>query len=110
MYAPPDLDDGEHMPSRIDPAFVLAIQADDMPIALKNGARHIDAGSSVFGPALDTTAWPTGVGPSTLESVGLDVVDGKVCSGVYAAGDVVAGKKRTMIEAVRSGLRVGQLV
>jgi len=110
VYTPPDLQAGEHMPSRVEPPFSFGIQTIDLSIPLSCGKGRIDAGSSVFGPPLDTTAWPSGVRSSTLESVGIEAVDGKVCPGVYAAGDVVAGKRRTMLEAVASGLRVGRMV
>ena len=110
VYTPPDLQASEHMPSRIDPPFSFGIQTVDLSIPLSCGKERIDAGSSVFGPPLDRTAWPTNARSSTLESVGIEAEDGKVCPGIYAAGDVVAGKRRTMLEAVASGLRVGRMV
>ncbi len=110
LYSPPDLFAGEHMPSQIDPAFVFGISTTGLSVALRVGNERIDAGSSVFGPALDTTAWPRNARQSTLESVGIDAVDGRVCPGVVAAGDVVAGKRRTVLEVVASGLRAGQMV
>jgi glycerol-3-phosphate dehydrogenase subunit B len=110
VYSPPDLQAGEHMPPQIDPTFSFAIQTPGMPIVLGWGSGRIDTGSSVFGPPLDTTAWPLGARPSTLESVGIEAPHGKVCSGIYAAGDVVAGKRRTMLDAVTAGLRAGRMV
>ncbi len=110
VYSPPDLLAGEHMPSRVEPSFSFAIQTPDMPISLGCGSGRIDAGSSVFGPALDTTAWPTDASASMLESVGIEAPGGKVCPGIYAAGDVVAGKRRTMLDAVVAGLRAGRMV
>lgn len=110
VYSPPELQAGEHIPPRIDPAFSFGIQTMDVAIALGCGSDRIDAGSSIFGPPLDTTAWPAGVRPSKLESVGIETVDGKVCPGVYAAGDIVAGKRRTVLDVVAAGLRVGRMV
>ena len=110
VYAPPDLLAGEHMPSKIEPAFAFGIPTTNLPIVLRVGHDHVDAGSSVFGPALDTTAWPINARASTLESVGIGTNNGRVCPGVMAAGDVVAGKRRTVLEAVASGLRAGHMV
>ena len=110
VYSPPDLLAGEDMPPRIEPSFSFAIQTPDLPLSLGCGSGRIDAGASVFGLELDTTAWPTGTRPSTLESVGIEASDGKVCPGIYAAGDVVAGKRRTMLDAVAAGLRAGRMV
>lgn len=110
VYSPPDLLAGEDTPPHIEPSFSFAIQTPDTPISLGCGSGRIDAGSSVFGPALDSTAWPTGGRPSTLESVGIEAPDGKVCPGICAAGDVVAGKRRTMLDAVTAGLRAGRMV
>lgn len=110
VYSPPDLLAGEHTPPRVDPAFSFAIQTPDVPITLGTGSVRIDAGSSIFGPSLDASAWPTGVRPSLLESVGIEAPDGKVCPGIYAAGDIVAGQRRTMLDAVAAGLRAGRLV
>jgi glycerol-3-phosphate dehydrogenase subunit B len=107
VYSPPDLRAGEDMPSEVASSFTLGLASDfPLPLAWKNGDR-LDAGSSVFGPPLDTTAWPEGTKPSTLESVGLEARNGQVCPGVYAAGDLVAGERRTILSAIASGLRAG---
>jgi hypothetical protein len=98
------------MPPQIKPAFSFGIQTNDVELSVGVGTDRIDAGSSIFGPALDTTAWPSGVHASKLESVGIETVGGKVCPGAYAAGDIVAGKRRTVLDVVASGLRVGRLV
>lgn len=110
VYSPPDLQAGEHMPPEITPSCVLGLSADfPVPLAWKKGDR-IDAGSSVFGPPLDTTAWPTDDKPSMLETVGVAARNGEVCPGVYAAGDLVASERRTILTAIASGLRAGRLV
>jgi glycerol-3-phosphate dehydrogenase subunit B len=110
VYSPPDLHAGEHMPDNINPSCRLGISSDvPMPLAWATG-QHLDAGSSVFGPSLDTTAWPSGSRPSTLETVGIEASNGQVCPGIFAAGDLLAGKRRTMIEAIASGLRAGRMV
>ncbi|MBK9261371.1 MAG: hypothetical protein IPM54_16400 [Polyangiaceae bacterium] len=110
VYSPPEQRAGEDLPSEVSPSFALAIDTTDVPIRLAAGSDRIDAGGSIFGPALDTTAWPSGMRPSALESVGIVAPDGVVWPGIRAAGDVVAGKRRTVLEAVVSGLRAGQTV
>jgi len=110
VYSPPDLRAGEHMPSEVTPSCVLGVATDfPLPLVWKNGDR-VDAGSSVFGPPLDTTAWPSAVKPSVLESVGVEARNGQVCPGVYAAGDLVGGERRTVLTAIASGLRAGRMV
>ncbi len=110
VYVPPDLEAGEHMPERIDEPFSFGVPTVDFDVPLAVDGLRVDAGSSVFGPPLDTTAWPSGQRASTLESVGVLAQGDLVCPGVYAAGDIVAGKRRTMLEAIASGLRVGRMV
>lgn len=109
-YTPPDLQAGEHMPAQIHPAFSLGVQTVGLSIPLGSGKGRVDSGSSVFGPPLDTAVWPSSTRPTLFESVGIEAVNGQVCPGVYAVGDVVAGKRRTMLEAVAMGLRVGQML
>lgn len=110
QYSPPDLQAGEHMPPEITPSCTLGLSTDfPVPLAWKKGDQ-IDAGSSVFGPPLDTTAWPSGTKPSTLETVGVESRSGDVCPGVYVAGDLMASERRTILTAIASGLRAGRLV
>jgi glycerol-3-phosphate dehydrogenase subunit B len=110
VYTPPDLDAGEDVPERINAAYSFGVPTVGLDVPLVVDGARVDAGSSVFGPPLDTTAWPSDRRASTLESVGIEARDGLVCPGVYAAGDVLAGKRRTMLEAIASGLRVGRIV
>ena len=110
VYTPPDLEAGEDVPERINAAYSFGVPTVGLDVPLVVDGARVDAGSSVFGPPLDTTAWPSDRRASTLESVGIEARDGLVCPGVYAAGDVLAGKRRTMLEAIASGLRVGRIV
>jgi len=110
MYSPPDQRAGEDVPTTISPSFSYGIETIGVPITLALGSDRIDAGGSIFGPALDTSAWPSRARVGALELVGIEASGGRVCQDVFAAGDVVAGKRRTVLEAVAMGLRAGQTV
>jgi glycerol-3-phosphate dehydrogenase subunit B len=66
--------------------------------------------SSTHGPVFDEHGWPMGERAGAIERAGV-LVDaaGLVAPGVYAAGDVTFGERRTVLAAVRSGLRAGRL-
>jgi glycerol-3-phosphate dehydrogenase subunit B len=42
-----------------------------------------------------------------LESVGIQCSGARAAEGITAAGDVVAGRPRTALEAVAAGIRAG---
>lgn len=68
----------------------------------------LDVVSSLHGPDLDHAAWPTWAEPGALETVGLRTEGVKVESGVVAAGDAIAGRARTLLAAIASGLEAGR--
>ena len=109
VYDPPEHHAGDDSPPRVAPPFVLSIDI-DVPVTLAFGTRRLDAGGSLHGLVLDTAAWPSDAHASLLESVGVLASDGKVCPGIIAAGDVVAGQRRTLLDAVASGIRAGQTI
>lgn len=103
-YAPPALRGGEEGPAAGRAPFRLALEAD---VALQAGGRPVEIVSSTHGPTLDEVAWPTDPDPGLLEAVGI-ACDGPVAApGIYAAGDVVADRPRTKLQAAFSGLRAG---
>lgn len=81
--------------------FHLALDA-DLPLFV-DGAS-VESVSTLHG--VDFAA----VGAGVLERVGVDVRDGAVTrlGGVFAAGDVVAGRPRTVLEAAATGLLAGR--
>ena len=103
-YAPPERDAGADEPPAARVPFVLSLAA---PVALAAFGRRLEIVGSVHGPALDESAWPTGADPSLLECVGIACHGPVAAERIYAAGDVVADRPRTRLEAVRSGLRAG---
>jgi glycerol-3-phosphate dehydrogenase subunit B len=82
----------------------LSVQA---PVALQAQGRPIEIVSSTFGPALDEVAWPTDPDPGLLEAVGIACDGPRAARRIYAAGDAVADRPRTKLQAVFSGLRAG---
>jgi glycerol-3-phosphate dehydrogenase subunit B len=96
VYAPPEHAAGASLPPLAKVPFELSVEA---PVVLSTGeSDRMDVIASMHGPELDLRAWPV------LESVGIRCEHGLAAPGVYAAGDVVAGRPRTMLEAVESGL------
>lgn len=70
----------------------------------------VGVAGSAFGPSFDEAAWPSGGVPGGLEVVGVRTDgDGRVGGeGVFAAGDVIVSRARTVGEAVASGRRAGR--
>jgi glycerol-3-phosphate dehydrogenase subunit B len=95
---------------RLDPrrggrGFELPFQA---PVALALDGVVQGGGGSLYGPSLET------VGLGVLERVGIFTdADGRPAgvgdeaAGLFAAGDAVAGRPRTMLAAALAGLRTG---
>jgi anaerobic glycerol-3-phosphate dehydrogenase len=82
--------------------FALAF---DVPASLKLDAIWVDQVSSLRG--LDLQDW----GSDALERVGVAVQGARVQAahtGLFAAGSLMAGRPRTMLEAVRSGIAAAQ--
>jgi glycerol-3-phosphate dehydrogenase subunit B len=107
VYAPPEHAAKEDLPPRGAVPFALSVS---VPVTFAVGAGRVDIVASMQGPELDVAAWPTGTHAGALEAVGIASVDGRVAKGVVAAGDVIAGRPRTLLEAVASGLRAADLV
>jgi glycerol-3-phosphate dehydrogenase subunit B len=101
IYAPPDAAGSAR--GRIP--FELSV---DAGVTLSpGGPGRMDIVASTHGPELDVSAWPAGDRPGALETVGVRCEDGRAGEGILAAGDVVAGRPRTVLEAVASGLAAG---
>ena len=104
VYAPPEHAAGEDLPPRGAVPYALSI---DAPVALAAFGRRLDVVASIHGPELDTSTWSRDARPSLLEAVGVLAPEGRAAEGVLVAGDLVAGRPRTLLEAVASGLRAG---
>lgn len=104
IYDPPEQFAGQDMPMAGGRAFRLSLE---LPVALASANRPLDVVSSIHGPPLDEIAWPVDADPSLLESVGV-ASDGLLAADrVFAAGDVMADKPRTLLQAAFSGIRAG---
>jgi glycerol-3-phosphate dehydrogenase subunit B len=80
------------------------------PVALALDGETLAGGGSLYGPSLDA------VGLGALERVGIacdrlgrPVGTNSPQSGLFVAGDAVAGRPRTMLEAALSGLAAGNV-
>jgi anaerobic glycerol-3-phosphate dehydrogenase len=82
--------------------FQLSLAA---PATLRLDSEAVDAGSSLWGPSFHR------LGMAALERVGVraDAV-GRVSGGMrcFAAGDLVAGRPRTVLEALNAGIVAGR--
>ena len=112
LYDPLDRHAGSDMPEEYGPPFrlsftVSAADEDELPYFAAGGAR-LGVTGSMFGPALDQSAWPSPGRPGLLESIGVACDAQGLCGPrLAAAGDVVADRPRTVLAAVQSGLRAG---
>jgi glycerol-3-phosphate dehydrogenase subunit B len=105
IYAPPEHAAGADLPPGGKVAFELSV---DAPVVLSSGgASRMGIVASMHGPELDLAAWPFGGRPGALETVGVLCEGARAGEGIYAAGDVIAGRPRTVLEAVVSGLAAG---
>jgi glycerol-3-phosphate dehydrogenase subunit B len=105
IYAPPEHGAGADLPPRGRVPFSLSLAA-GVELSAGGGGR-MEMVASLHGPDLDTTAWPEGGRPGALESVGVRCDGVRAAPGITAAGDVVAGRPRTVLEAVASGIAAG---
>jgi glycerol-3-phosphate dehydrogenase subunit B len=104
VYDPPEHGSAPDGPERTRPPFRLSFGAPGVRVA--TGAVF-GVASSVFGPVLDA-AWPAPGAPGILERVGVVTDEHGACaSRLFAAGDLVAGARRTILQAVLSGARAG---
>lgn len=104
-YAPSEALLATALPRHPRPAFVLGLDAD---VSLGVGGHPLVVPGSMFGVQPESIAWPMHAAP-VLEHVGV-LVDGELRAGegVWAAGDVVADRPRTFLEALASGARAGR--
>ncbi|MBK8252339.1 MAG: hypothetical protein IPK82_06685 [Polyangiaceae bacterium] len=113
VYDPLDAQATTDMPDRYRPTFHLSvdIQANseaEQPYFAAAGVR-IGVVGSMFGPALDLSAWPSPGRLGRLEQIGIACnAEGRVAPHLAAAGNVVADRARTMLSAVMSGLKAGK--
>ncbi|WP_437675587.1 FAD-binding protein [Sorangium sp. So ce131] len=103
-YAPPERGAGTDLPARGGAPFALSLAA---PVALGDGRGPLGVVSSMQGPELDVTAWPRGERPGALEAVGIRCAGVRAAPGILAAGAAIAGRARTVLDAVTTGLRAG---
>jgi len=104
VYDPPEQRAGQDMPPEGLPPFRLSVDAD---VKLQADGKLLDVVSSIHGPSLDEVAWPTDADPGFLESVGVHCDGVQASERIFAAGDVMADKPRTLLQAVFSGIRAG---
>ena len=107
VYAPPEHAAGDDLPPRGAVPYRLSV---DMPVAFSAGAGQLGVVASMQGPELDVTAWPSSARTGALEAIGVHCTNGRVAKGITAAGDVVAGRPRTLLEAVASGVRAADAI
>ncbi|WP_437316667.1 FAD-binding protein [Sorangium sp. So ce385] len=104
VYAPPERGAGPDLPARGGAPFALSIEA---PVTLGDARGAFGVVSSMQGPELDVVAWPRGERPGALESVGVRCEGVRAAPGILAAGATIAGRARTVLDAVTTGLRAG---
>lgn len=105
IYAPPERGAGADLAPGGKVPFELSLRA---PVVLSlGGPRRMEIVASMHGPDLDVTAWPTDGRPGVLESVGVRCEGTRAEERIHAAGDVVAGRARTLLEAVAAGIAAG---
>jgi glycerol-3-phosphate dehydrogenase subunit B len=104
-YVPPEEFAEEDMAPAARAPFALSV---DAPVTLALRGALIDVVSSMHGPDLDVTAWPDHDTPGVLEAVGVRCEAGRAAEGIFVAGDAIADRPRTLLEAVASGLRAGR--
>jgi glycerol-3-phosphate dehydrogenase subunit B len=102
VYAPPEHGAGADLAPGGRVPFALSVRA---PVVLSlGGSGRLEIVASMHGPALDATAWPQDGRPGVLETVGVRCEGAQAGEGIFAAGDVVAGRPRTLLAAVAAGI------
>lgn len=102
VFDPPEHGAGAEGAEAIRSPFRISVEC-----GVRVEARgDVGVGSSAFGPAFDEAAWPMAGAAGSLELVGLGAGDLRDRP-LHAAGDVLAGRARTVGEAVASGRRAG---
>jgi glycerol-3-phosphate dehydrogenase subunit B len=105
IYAPPEHAAGADLPPGGRVPFELSVSA---PVVLSlSGSSRMEIIASMHGPELDLTAWPRDGRPGVLETVGVLCEGVRAAERIYAAGNVVAGRPRTLLEAAAAGIAAG---
>jgi glycerol-3-phosphate dehydrogenase subunit B len=105
IYAPPEHGSGADLAPRGRVPFELSLKA---PVVLSlGGTGRMEIVASMHGPELDVTAWPGEGRPGALETVGVRCDGARAAERIFAAGDVIAGKPRTVLAAVAAGIAAG---
>jgi len=112
LYAPPEHGAGADLAAGGRVPFALSLRA---PVELSlGGAARMEVVASMHGPELDAIAWPRDGRPGALETVGVRCEGVRaIASGteaLLAAGDVIAGRPRTTLIAVASGIAAGAAI
>jgi glycerol-3-phosphate dehydrogenase subunit B len=108
IYAPPERLARADLPPGGKVPYELSL---DAPVVIGNGGNgRMGVVASMHGPELDRLAWPSAGRPGALEAVGVRCDGPEAGERIYAAGDVVAGRPRTVLEAVASGIAAGSAV
>jgi glycerol-3-phosphate dehydrogenase subunit B len=104
VYAPPETGAAADIAERCGASFSLSLEA---PVELE-GAGVTGVTSSMHGPELDRVAWPVEARPGFLESVGIRCTGTRARERISVAGDARAGRPRTVLEAITSGIEAGR--
>jgi glycerol-3-phosphate dehydrogenase subunit B len=105
VYEPAEHEARASMPPGGKVPFELSVEA---PVELSTGrAQRMGVAGSLLGPELDVVAWPREGRAGALEAVGVRCEAGVAAPGIRVAGDLVAGRPRTVVEAVVSGIAAG---
>lgn len=105
VYEPSEYGAGPEGAEMMRTPFKLSLDASGVVVG--GGGGHLVG--STHGPVLDGTAWPTASRAGDLERTGVVVAHpgGRAAPGIFACGDVVADRPRTVLLAVRSALSAG---
>jgi len=104
-YTPGDAAAARAIPAPTHAPFALSY---DAPVALGRGGHRLVVPGSVFGVAPESLTWPH-ADPPEIESVGI-LVDARLRAAprVFACGDALEGRPRTMLAALVSGVAAGR--
>jgi glycine/D-amino acid oxidase-like deaminating enzyme len=103
-YQPSEWMHGPEVPPSPQPPFRCTLEG---PLPLGARGRPLELPSSLFGVPPESIAWPLARDP-LMDVVGLLASQhGRIAPGLYAAGEILADRPRTWLEAVESGVRAG---
>lgn len=105
VYDPPERDATTGLAPSGRAPFHLSVDVPDA--VLQARGRPLRVVGSMQGPSLDESAWPIDADPGLLEAVGVRSDGLTLGPRVFCAGDVVADKPRTTLQAVYLGLLAG---